>query len=42
MIENMSYLNNHMDYLESIAELTKVSTSIEHKSAEMYPWKCPL
>ena len=34
--ETMYYLNDHRYYLESIAEITKVSSSIEHQSAETY------
>ena len=35
--ETMYYVNNHMCYLESIAELIKVSLSIERQSTETYP-----
>ena len=33
MNEAMYYLNNHMCYLQNIAGLIKVSSSIEHQSA---------
>ena len=35
--ESMYFLNNQMCYLESNAELIKVSSSIEHLSAEKHP-----
>ena len=39
MTEIMYYLNYHMHYLESVAELVKIFSSIEHQSAETYLWK---
>ena len=38
MNENMYWLNNHKHYLENIANLKKVPSSIEHQGAETYPW----
>ena len=37
MSEFMCHLDNHMFYLESVVELIKVSSSIEHQSAGTYP-----
>ena len=35
--EIMYYINNHMCYLNSIAESIEASKSIEHQSAKTYP-----
>ena len=37
MNETMHHLNDHTYYLESIAELIKIFSSIEHQHAETYP-----
>ena len=39
MSETMYYLNDHMDHLENIADLKKISSSIEYQSSETYLWK---
>ena len=42
IINTMYYLNNHMYYVESIAELTRIFSSTEHQSAGNYRRRCQI
>ena len=39
MNEIFFYLNEEKYYLGNIAEPKKVSSTVEHQEAELYPWK---